>query len=90
MRSFCAAAAAIRTFRTRDHNCRKARRYPHWSPAAARAAVITAACLAGVSSDHRVPQVPGVPDGDACTIARYGSNSDAPVLGWVSIQTFAA
>ncbi len=66
------------------------RRYPHSSLAAARAAVITAACRAGVSSVHRAFQVPDVPDCDAWTIARYGSNSDPPALGCASIQTFAA
>ena len=39
--------------------------YPHSSLAAARAAVITAACRASVSSDHRAFQLPAVPDGDA-------------------------
>jgi hypothetical protein len=79
---------------TRDLNCAAARsgaeRYPHSSLAAACAAVMTAACRARLSSAHRAFQLPAVPEGDACSIARYGSNSDAPVLGWASIHTFAA
>ena len=51
-------------------------RYPHSSFAAARAATITADCRAGVRSAHRAFQLPRVPDGDSCTIARYGSNRD--------------
>lgn len=51
---------------------------------------MTAACRGGDRSDHRAFQLPGVPDGDACTIAKYGSNNDRPVSGWASIHTFAA
>jgi hypothetical protein len=58
--------------------------------AAARAAVITAACRAGVRSVHRAFHVPAVPDRDAWIMPRYGSNSDPPVLGCASIHTFAA
>ena len=64
--------------------------YPHSSLAAARAAVIKAAWRASVRSDHRVFQLPAVPDRDVCTIARYGRNSDSPVLGCASIQILAA
>lgn len=52
--------------------------------------MITAACRAGVNADHGVFQLPAVPDGDACTIDKYCSNSDAPVLGWASIHSLAA
>ena len=52
--------------------------------------MIRAAWRASVRSDHRVFQVPSVPADDAWTIARYPSNSDAPVLGWASIHIFAA
>jgi hypothetical protein len=98
MRSFCSAEPTLGgrggTFCTHDHNWRAAQnrspRYPQSSLAAARAAVITAACRAGVRSVHRAFQVPAVPDCDAWTIPRYGSNSDPPVLGCASIQTFAA
>ncbi|MDT5116461.1 MAG: hypothetical protein QOE30_2200 [Mycobacterium sp.] len=63
------------TFFIRDRNCAEfeaqpPRRYPHSSLAAARAAVITAACRAGVSSAQRAFQLPAVPDGEVWTIAK--------------------
>lgn len=63
------------TFFIRDRNCAGVRsaapwRYPHSSLAAARAAVITAACRAGVSSAQRAFQLPAVPEGEVWTIAK--------------------
>lgn len=52
--------------------------------------MITAACRAGLSWAHGTFQVPAVPDGDACTIARYGSNSGRSARGRASIHAFAA